>query len=462
MFAILVGKEIVQTMLDLRFVIATLLFAVLIPLGMYVSRKDYEQRLAAYHREHQMYRQRYGKKAAWDVEAQGFRSPSLLSIFASGVDPFMPDKVVTSRSGLFGTVREPSSDNPHSLLFGQADFLFSITFIVSLGALIFTFNSISGERENGTLRLMIANSVPRSRILFSKVVGNYVALLIPFIVSVLIALLVLDASSDVSIGSLHVWPALLAMLTVTLLFILGVVSLGICVSTFTERSVGSIVLAFFVWVMLVLGVPKVSPMIAEILYPVEGRNVVRLTKRAALEDIEEEFDQKRRELYDKCRKDCGALKSDPRWTKAVQQAEAKFKKEVIPVDQECQRQIADTLKSIEQDYTNRRNRQFSIGMNLSRVSPVSCYSYVTSGLAGTGVTEPDNFNRNAQRYQDQVKEAIYDDITQKKALIPDMTYSYPSVTQALQESWPDVLLLCLFAVLFPSVALARLNKYDVR
>ena len=170
MFRILVAKEIAETVLDLRFAIAALLCVVLIPLGMYVSQKDYERRLTSYQAEHQMYRQRYGKDVRWDVEAQGFRPPSILSVFASGVDPFLPDKVITSRSGLLRIAKEPGTENPHSLLFGKADFLFNVAFVVSFAALIFTFNSISGEKEMGTLRLMIANSIPRSRILLSKIV----------------------------------------------------------------------------------------------------------------------------------------------------------------------------------------------------------------------------------------------------------------------------------------------------
>ena len=101
MLTTLIKKEIVATVLDLRFIIASLLFLMLIPLGMYVSRNDYEQRLANYRLEHQMYRQKYGKEVSENVEVQGFRPPSVLSLFAAGVDHYIPDKVITSRRGLF-------------------------------------------------------------------------------------------------------------------------------------------------------------------------------------------------------------------------------------------------------------------------------------------------------------------------------------------------------------------------
>jgi len=483
MLKTLIKKEITATVLDMRFVIATLLCVVLIPLGMYVSRKDYELRLAAYQREHQEYRQRYGNKVTSDVEAQGLRPPSILSIFASGIGPFMPDKVMTARSGLFRTVKEPIADNPHSFLFGKADFLFNVVFIVSLAALIFTFNSISGERETGTLRLMIANSIPRNQILLTKVVGNYVALLIPFILSVLIALLILDASPYVSIASSRVWPAFLVIIGVTFLFILGMVSLGICISSFTKQSIDSIVLAFFVWTTLVLAVPKVSPMVADILYPVESANVFDSNKRMIAEDIGHELIEEREALRIKCFEEYGAPESDMHSsrpaTEAGRKANAKLDQEFAPIAERYQKRLADKLRQIEQDYMRRKNFRSSIAMNLSRLSPICSYTYILCEISGTGVTEPDNFTRNAQRYQDQMKQEIYDKIIvkrdrhgatysrvegfdQSKAVLPDMTYTYPTVTQALQANRLDILLLGLFTVLFCSLAFMRLNKYDVR
>jgi len=514
MFGALVGKEITETVLDLRFVIATLLCLVLIPLGMYVSRKDYERRLAGYQKEHQTYRQHHGSPAApatGKEAAQGFRPPSILSIFASGLDPFVPDKVITSHSGFFQTVKESGIDNPESLLFGKADFLFNVTFIVSLAALLFTFNSISGEKERGTLRLMIANSIPRSKIIMSKIVGKYVVLLIPFIMSVLIALLILDASPDVSIASSNVWPAFLVILMVTLLFIFGMVSLGICISTFTAHSMASIVLLFFVWAMFLLGVPKIAPIIAEIIYPVEAGKIFSFNKRMVREDIEKEFKQVKKDTIDSKRdeeldivdnvvieaakalyarvraqgreptredffENVDYMELNKKANKKHRELKARYEPQIERLFNECQRRIASELMKIEQDYRNRKNVQLSIAMNLVRISPVSSYMYIVSGLSGTGVTEPDNFVRNAQRFQDDVQQIFYDKVyyrfdIQKKVegfntgeppSFPDMRYRYPNLTEALQIHWPDILLLCLFDVLFCSLAFFKFNRYDVR
>jgi ABC-type transport system involved in multi-copper enzyme maturation permease subunit len=479
----LVKKEITTAILDLRFWVAALLCVVLIPLGIYVNRKDYERRLAGYQAKHQEYRQRHGKGVYPYTEAQAFRPPSVMSIFASGIDPFMPDKVVTMRSGLFRTVKELSVDNPYSLLIGKVDFLFNVVFIVSLAALIFTFNAFSGEREMGTLRLMIANSVPRSRILLAKLLGNYVALLIPFVISLLMALLILDASPDVSILSPRVWPFLLVIIGATFLFMLCMVSLGLCISALTGYSTDSIVLAFFVWAVFVLGVPKVSPMIADILYPVESADVFDSNKRLIAEEIDNEFSDEREELKEQCFDEYAVPESDRRWssprTEAGKKAIDRFDREILSIDEEYQKRLAETLGRIERDYRRRRHVRFSIAMNLSRISPTCSYTYIVSELSGTGVTEPENFTKNAQRYQDQVKHAVYDKIIVKRrghghkfeypnefnpmeALLPEMTYTYPTLTQALQASRFDMILLGLFTILFYALTFMKLNTYDVR
>ena len=162
--------------------------------------------------------------------------------------------------------------------------------------------------------------------------------------------------------------------------------------------------------------------------------------------------------------------------KKHRELKARYEPQIERLFNECQRRIASKLMKIEQDYRNRKNVQLSIAMNLVRISPVSSYMYIVSGLSGTGVTEPDNFVRNAQRFQDDVQQIVYDKVYYRfgrhktvegfnrfePPSFPDMRYRYPNLTEALQIHWPDILLLCLFDVLFCSLAFIKFNRYDVR
>ena len=111
---------------------------------------------------------------------------------------------------------------------------------------------------------------------------------------------------------------------------------------------------------------------------------------------------------------------------------------------------------------------------------MSCFVYVVSRVAGTGVAEPLNFVRNAARFQAEVNAAIYEQYDMKmypgristedpkpgfdpaKQRAPVMTYRYATLAEALGNSWVDILLLGCGGILFCGTAYRGLHNYDVR
>lgn len=490
MLGTLIKKEITETILDMRFWVVTVLFLILIPLGMYVSTKEYEQRLSDYQRSYQMYRQNNTRRLGpfdWDVVMEGYRPPAPGSVVAVGLEPFLPDKVLTSHSGFFRMVKESQIDDPQSLLFGRVDFLFIVSFVASLAALILTFSSISGEKETGTLRLTLANPLPRAHLLLGKIIGKYATLVTPFVASLLIGLVVLCASPNLSALSPVFLGRLGAVVAVTLIFLLAMTSLGVFVSTLSGSSMASVILALLFWVFFVLAVPKISPMIARAVYPVESKNVVEIRKRAVAEQFNHELEQRRRQIFDRGDSEvrlAGGLdldSSDPKH----QQALAWYDRQLATLKQEYTEKVTTETKKIEQDHRNKKNIQTRIAVSLSRISPVSCYMYLISELSGTGVAEVENLRENAQRYQDTVKQAIYErfetrkyggtkqqfptiemsippSLSQLETVPPTMDYKWSTLSDAFDATWPDLVLMFAFNFLFFAGAFMRLNRYDVR
>ena len=58
--------------------------------------------------------------------------------------------------------------------------------VISLIALLFASDVISGEKESGTLRAMLANRLPRDSILMGKIGGGFLALWMPFLLAFLL------------------------------------------------------------------------------------------------------------------------------------------------------------------------------------------------------------------------------------------------------------------------------------
>jgi ABC-type transport system involved in multi-copper enzyme maturation permease subunit len=490
MLKTLIKKEMMETVYDLRFVIASLLFITLIPLSMYVSRIDYEQRLSAYQQESQIWRAHHGtpKWGSKDVEGHGFRAPPVLSVFVLGLDPYLPDEVVTDFSGVFRTVKEPNTDGALAVLLGQIDFRFCMVYVVSLMALVFTFNTISGERERGTLRLLIASSVPRGTLLFCKWLSKTLVLIIPFLVAVCIALLVLIASPQIDLNSPQLVYSIAMILGISLLLIICMTALGVCLSTFATGSIQSITLLLTTWVILVLGIPKVTPMIANIIHRPECRRVISMRKTALTEDLMAEFYAQREKetvsLYgirpeeqDRRSNDGLVILGERKITpEAFQALKDKANDHSEQLWRQYRHRIPIELEKIEAQYQNQLQATHTLTMVLSRLSCLSCYIYTIADLAGTGIQEPRNYMDNAKRYQEQISQLLYNNIIiagrrsywekgfhpSHVPTFPDMQYARPNLKTIIQRRIWDVLLLVFYSVLFYSLAFFRLLKYDVR
>jgi len=486
MILTIIKKEILEAVQSFRFLIATLLCLFLIPLGMYVNLKEYEKRLADYQESVRLYEERSKGNVGAFFSAEGYRPPSVLSIFSVGLEYFLPNKIVTSRDGNVRTSNEQGINNPQSLLFGKVDLLFNVSYVISLLALIFTFSTITGEKENGTFRLVMSNPVPRWQILVAKMAGNYLVLLVPFALSVLVALLILAASGTVAVFSSAVLPSILTILLITLVFILAMFNLGILISSLTHRSITSIVALLFIWAVLVLSLPKISPMVAEIVYPVTSQQVLNIQKTMARENLEKERREKIVELYESLAPQFGVDPNTSFYPGRTENEKRLFAlndslKQTI--EGEYEQRINMALGRLDEEHRNCQNTQTSIAMNLSRISPASCYAYIISEISATGTLEADKIRENTERYQAEVKENLYDKYIKKEVITrngwasggdyvrgfdprtaptPELKYRHANLDEALKTEWTDIVLLLLFNIVFFALSYVSFLRYDVR
>jgi ABC-type transport system involved in multi-copper enzyme maturation permease subunit len=488
MLKTLIKKEIFEALLSFRFLFGTLSCLILIPIGIYVNMKEYEQRRVEYQEIERLYQERSAGQVYINVQAEGYRPPSILSVFSFGLESFLPNKVVTSENGDYQISKEQGIGNPESSLFGKADFLFNVGFIISLLGLIFTFNSISGEKEDATLRLVMSNPVPRWQVILAKMIGNYAVLIIPFLISVVVGLILLNTSGVVSIFIHGLFLPFALILLVTLAFILAMCNLGLLISTLTHRSIISMITLLFIWTALVLSWPKISPMIATILYPVKPQQVNNSEKQLARQNLENELDRARRELFDDIVTSRFGLTFDQihkETTEIVTKAKKAFGQARATLDKKYEERISSELKKIDREYLIRRNAQSAIARNLSRISPVSCYTYIVTEVSATGILELGNFLENSERFQQRVKQQLYDKgihewygptktkgawridtsvpgFDPEKQPVPHLSYKPTTLNRVLRTEWIDILLLFLFNIFFFAASYVGFLRYDVR
>ena len=170
--------------------------------------------------------------------------------------------------------------NPVFATFGELDLAFIVKMILSLFALIFSYNAISGERELGTLKQVFSNSVGRASFIVGKTIGGLVTLLVPFIVPLLLSLLMLMVFFNVNFTG-EEWARIGLMTLVSFLYLAVFFMAGMMMSALTRNSFVSFLLCLFIWVLSVAIIPKAAVEAAGQISPAPSIDAIE-AQRAAL------------------------------------------------------------------------------------------------------------------------------------------------------------------------------------
>lgn len=487
MFKTLLLKEIHESIINFRFWLVTVLCLFLIPFGLYIASKDYVSRVKESQNEQNTYLEKVKGHINDGLMAEGYFVPSPLSILSSGFKDYLPYKAVTSKDGFVKTEKKQQDSNLQSVLFGKIDLLFIVTNFLSLLALIFTFGTISSENESGTLKLVLSNQVPRWKIILSKIFGNYFVFLAPFFVSIIIGLIVVQFVAGVNFLSGKYSGSFFMILIFTMLFLLLIFNLGIWASVITKNTITSIVVLLFIWVIISLGIPRISPMVAQIVYPIKTEDVFRKEYQALKNQINDEHNSKRRALLEKLvadnHIDVDYSKGFPNF-RDIAENKTNYTELVKQIDEEYKQKLIKELGNIEKDYQQKRDRQMVIASNFSRISPVCSYSFLTTELCNTGLLELNNCKESGQKFQNQVNSEIYNNyidhryffqgsmtsstepkkgFDSKNIQLPQMTtYNYIPMRIVFQKTWPDIVLLIWFSIFFFMGSFVSFLRFDVR
>src|SRR5207245_1214567 len=138
-----------------------------------------------------------------------------------------------------------ASENALIESFQALDWSFLVGTAFSLLALVFAYDSVSGEKERGTLKLLQTYCLPRNSILAGKLLANLAALLVMLLAGMLLSLLLLLLVGQIDLGAAE-WARVALFLGLSVFYLTLFLSLGQFLSTLTHRSTTSMVLAVMV------------------------------------------------------------------------------------------------------------------------------------------------------------------------------------------------------------------------
>ncbi len=293
MLRTIIEKEFLEKILTLRFVTALVLSSGLAAVSAFVLSNDYAQELADYNARVKL----HGDTANAQMIVVD-RKPLPLATMFHGI----AKDSATSVSLAVDTYPQPSEtidDNPLSVLFPTVDLTFIIGVVMSLLAIMFAYDTISGERESGTLALISSNPVKKPMLIFGKWVGGYLSLILPCSVGLLVGLTIISFHPMVQFTSAD-WGLFGMIVLGSLIYVSCFFALGVLISALTARSSTSVLALLFIWALSVFIIPNLSPSVAKVFYTTPS--FAAQARRSNMAVIELEHERKNVQI------DEGALK----------------------------------------------------------------------------------------------------------------------------------------------------------
>ena len=472
MIKLIVEKELREIIGSTRFAITFGICSVLILLSFYVGARNYQVSVSQYEAAKRENLRRMEGLTDWFgvQEYRVFLPPQPLAALVTGVSNDIGRTTEVRGRGELVAEDSRFNDDPIFAIFRFLDLDFIFQIVLSLFAILFAYDTISGEKERGTLRLSFANAVPKDTYILGKLIGSFVALALPLLVPMLVGCLVLPLlgvpmSSDE-------WLRLSLIIGCGLLYFGAFLSVAVFVSTRTQRTSSSFVMLLVIWIFAVLIIPRTSVLFA-------GRAV-------DVPSVDEIASQKNRfnsQLWEEDRKKMGMFKptaSNSQPDKIMQE----FNTFMQNIADERDKKMEEFGGRLNEERTNRQRVQERFAFGLARVSPAATFSLAVTSLAGTSLPLKDQFRQSANAYQQQYAKFMKEktgmltggrmmvfrsesDNGQKPKPIdpnemPAFTYTPAGLSDVLGSSLPDIGLLALFNMIFFIAAYVGFLRYDVR
>ena len=523
MIGIVFKKEMLSHLLSQRFAACTALAVVLIIANGLLTSQAYVQKKASYltqravedNKFHEItYYSALGNDSSQPVTGafidkaapRALRPPRPLQVFAQGVEqevgqavkvllfevPYQTEAIAPFQSG-----------NPYLAIFASFDIVYIFQLVLGLLAILIASETVSGEKEDGTLRLMLTTNVSRAQVLAGKVLAGLTTLAIPTALGFILLTILLLGTEYIEVG-VGEWLRLGLLLALSLLYLLVFYLIGLAISCATHRSATSLIYALFTWALLAIVLPdSITALLNE--QANMGEKHEQAHHQAA--QVWKEFDQEVTDLV----RTHGQTSYPPvgmveqmmyvpgRGTKKLWGGtDAYFRGEQRPalylsnvVDSPALVQFQDIIRTGErlrlkyaqsawnakapllENFPRRIQRWNAY---LQRLLPAGAYAQAARAFAGTSRREYDDFIAQVRTYRGQIvtfleerdafgsREWFNDDSGWRADLrdLPRFKERGWTVAQSLRHAWPELTSLLLYAVGLFVLANRLFARYDAK
>lgn len=402
-------------------------------------------------------------------EQHVYRKPKVLALCAGGSEERLPGHF-SFDAFLIGLPSTAGQSNFTLPRFGDLDWAWIISFVLSFAAFVFAYDCVCGEREQGTLRLILAGATPRATVLLAKYVSLMLTLAIPLFLGLLVSLTILIASGAET-ARLIPWGRVVVIALTSFLYLSVFVLLGMFVSARASQASNAMAVLLLIWVVVLLLVPTLGRVISQ-----------RFCRTPTTEEFERARSEARKEVDDRFYagaygKKAGGTAPDRHDPNVDPQGRARYTKDETAA-----------INQVVDAHYNRMLTQAEVGRRFTYVSPAMIYRRVCEVMAGTGIDRSRSLYRQIKTYQQNLREYVlladqsdpgslhllFDDEPRVVAwttvshravdfdAVPKFQERDLVIGQSLRLAIWDIGLLVLFNLVFFAAAFASFLHYDVR
>ncbi len=471
MFKLIVEKELREILGSAKFAVTFGISSILLLLTFYIGARNFQVSTAQYEAATRENLRKLDGLSEWD-EVRNFRiylPPEPVSSLVMGVSNDIGRTSDIRGSGEITAKDSRYGEDPVYAVFRFLDLNFIFQIVLSLFAILFAYDAVNGEKERGTLRLTLANAVPRGTYIAGKIAGSFIALAVPLLVPILLgALLLIIMRIPLSPED---WMRFALVVAAGYLYFGVFLSMSLFVSSVAEKTSTSFLLLLVVWIFSVMIIPRTAVLLA-------GRAV----DVPAVDELVSQKSRYSASLWQEHRKKLAEFRA-PENT-PMEEVMNKFQEFMSDLGAERDEKMDAFSHRLNEQRENAQLVQENLAFGLARISPSAVFSLLSTSISATGVHLKDEYKRQAEQYQKQYAEfmkgktgrnpsggfvfrmSMDDDQQEKKKIntaeMPVFGFEQPPVRAALGSIVMDFGILALFNMVFFAGAFLAFLRFDPR
>ncbi|RKU37344.1 hypothetical protein C6496_09630 [Candidatus Poribacteria bacterium] len=500
---LIIRREFVSNVLTSRFMIGFIVCLLSTAVAVFVQVDDYEKRLSGYNTA---VREAQEEAQEWDlyvhIKPKAHRKPNSLGIFSVGMENFGANTVTVELGKPIFEINFPmweaptqkrGSDNPFLAMFLTVDVVFIFKIVLSALAILFAYNTISGEREDGTLKLVLSNAIPRDTVVLGKYLGGMLSLFPIVLVSLIMALLI-AVSSPVTAFDGNDIAHIVLIFGVSLLYVSTWYLLGLVLSVWTKEAATTLILSMFIWVILTGVHSNVVTFAVDKFSPRQSKPDFAFFQPAF--EVWDEF-KKERDAYIKQRGydnwaesiiwEPGTMPSTGSGSMSggyfliesynvnnISKADTTIFQEILGYQEQLRVAYADKAEEILKKPAEERERNAKFADALSRISFSDVYNFAAGVIAGTDRQRYNDFIADSRAYKREIVEYLKDKkafssrawfSTDKGAAeltdLPVYKHRRLSLSESFSRASMDILILLAWNIVLFMTAYVSFLRYDM-